>query len=33
MSLSYEVNKADGTALTLPAAAANAENIHACYAG
>lgn len=33
LSLSYDVNKADGTALTRPAAAANAENVHARYAG
>ena len=32
-SLSYYVNKADGTALTGPAAAANAGNVHARYAG
>jgi len=33
LSLSYEVNKADGTALTEPAAEANGNNIHASYAG
>lgn len=33
LSLSYDVNKADGTALTRPAATANVENVHARYAG
>ena len=33
LSLSYDVNKVDGTALTGPAAAANAANVHARYAG
>ena len=32
-SFSYDANKADGTALTGPAAAANAGNVHAHYAG
>ena len=33
MSLSYDIKKADGTALTGSAAAANEDNIHARYAG
>ena len=33
LSLSYDVYKADGTALTAPAAAANAGNVHAGVRG
>ena len=33
MSLSYDVNKGDGTALTGPAAAANTGSVHVRYAG
>ena len=33
LSLSYDVNKADGTVLTDPAAAANNDNVHARFAG